>query len=128
MSDNRFRVHVGGDFSGNVVVGANNTVTNAPVRLTTSEAEDLASLFARLRAQLGEEDDLARAKVDDLEEAITEGEPDLATMESVRNWFGRRMPRLAASVSELILNPIVTKLVGAAGAGLAAEFTRRFGG
>ncbi|MFD0201677.1 MULTISPECIES: hypothetical protein [Saccharothrix] len=128
MSDNRFRLRVGGDISGNVVVGDNNTVTNAPVRLDAREAEDLAALFARLRARLGEDDDAARAKVDELEEAIIDGEPDLATMESVRNWFGRKMPRLAASVSELILNPIVAKLVGAAGAGLAAEFTRRFGG
>ncbi|PSL56223.1 hypothetical protein B0I31_104514 [Saccharothrix carnea] len=128
MSDNRFRLRVGGDISGNVVVGDNNAVTNAPVRLDAREAEDLAALFARLRAQLGEDDDAARAKVDELEEAITDDEPDLATMESIRNWFGRKMPRLAASVSELILNPIVAKLVGAAGAGLAAEFTRRFGG
>jgi hypothetical protein len=43
MSDNRLRVHVGGDLSGTVVVGANNTVTNAPVRLAACEADDLAA-------------------------------------------------------------------------------------
>jgi hypothetical protein len=99
---------------------------------TAAEMHDLVQLLAQLRAQVAAEAppdqrDAAVAKVDELAEALAEPEPDLATMESVRNWFVRRLPALAAGVTGLVVHPIVGKLVGAAGDALAAEFRRRFG-
>ncbi len=63
----------------------------------------------------------------ELESAVITAEPDLTTMEYLRNWFVKRLPSIAGAVTDVIVNPIVGKLVGAAGDSLAAEFRRRFG-
>jgi hypothetical protein len=99
---------------------------------TEADVRDLLQLLAALRAQVESEAPVeqraaAVAKVDELAEALAQPEPDLATMESVRNWFVRRLPALAGGVTGVLINPIVGKLVGAAGDALAAEFKRRFG-
>ncbi|MCP2278528.1 hypothetical protein ACFYT3_15025 [Nocardia amikacinitolerans] len=130
-----YHLNVGGDVPGQIAVGHHNTVSrveagrdstqNAGVDLTGLRAE-----FERLRAQLptdGPLRDQAAERVDELEEAVTADEPDLSTMEYVRNWFARRLPELAGAVTGLIVHPAVGALVAAAGAGLAGEFVRRFG-
>ena len=99
--------------------------------------EELASLRAELQAlraridSAPDVDDAARAaareRVDELEEAVTAQEPDLSTMEYVKKWFGRHLPTLAGAVASVVVNPIVGKLVAAAGDALSAEFRRRFG-
>lgn len=104
-------------------------VVGAP---TPEEKIELVRLLAELRAQVAadappEQRDAAVTKVDELAAALAEPEPDLATMESVRNWFVRRLPSMAGGVVSLVVHPIVGKLVGAAGDALASEFQRRFG-
>ena len=99
-------------------------------------AEDLAALrqaLAALKAQVAAEappdkKDAALERVDELEAAVTAPEPDLSTMEYVKGWFLRNAPQVAGAVTGLVVNPIVGKVVEAAGEGLAAEFRRRFGG
>lgn len=66
--------------------------------------------------------------VDELEQAITAGTPDLSTMEYVRNWFARNVPKLAGAVTAIIIHPLVGRLVEAAGDALVSEFQQRFGG
>jgi len=66
--------------------------------------------------------------VQELEEAVTAEKPDLTTMEYVKQWFVKNLPGLAGAVTGVVVNPIVGKLVEAAGDALAAEFRRRFGG
>ena len=99
-------------------------------------AEDLAALrqaLAALKAQVAAEappdkKDAALERVDELEAAVTASEPDLSTMEYVKGWFIRNAPQVAGAVTGVVVNPIVGKVVEAAGEGLAAKFRRRFGG
>jgi hypothetical protein len=122
-----------GDVSGSqFAVGHDIEQRNVREPPTEADVRDLLQLLAALRAQVEaeapeEQRAAAVAKVDELAEAIAQPEPDLATMESVRNWFVRRLPALAGGVTGVLINPIVGKLVGAAGDALAAEFKRRFG-
>ena len=65
--------------------------------------------------------------MNELQQAVAEEKPDLTTMEYVRNWFAKNVPALAGAVTGVIVNPIVGKLVEAAGETLSEEFRRRFG-
>ena len=58
---------------------------------------------------------------------MTAKEPDVSTMEYVKRWFTKNIPRLAGAVTSVVVNPIVGKIVEAAGEGLADEYRRRFG-
>ncbi|MCP2342841.1 hypothetical protein [Actinomadura rupiterrae] len=129
-SGKKVSIRVGGDLSGQVVVGDRNTVSGGngePV--TEAELARLSELFAELRGRVtGEDGGAALGKLDELEEAITAEEPDLATMEHVQGWFRRRMPGLAEAVGRLVVSPLVTRVVTTAGDDVAAEFHRRFTG
>jgi hypothetical protein len=99
---------------------------------TAAEREELARLLGELRAQVHaqsppEQQQAAVTKVAELEEALTQKEPDLDTMAAVRKWFIRKLPALAGAVSGVIVHPIVGKLVSVAGDAAVTEFKRRFG-
>ena len=90
--------------------------------------QKLADLQARVEAEApAENKDAALKRVKELEAAVMSTEPNLTTMEYVRDWFGRNLPALAGAVTSVVLHPIVGKLVEAASEALAAEFHRRFG-
>ena len=42
-------------------------------------------------------------------------------MRYILNWFGRKIPALAGSVRDLVLNPLVSRVVGAADDVAAAD-------
>jgi hypothetical protein len=69
----------------------------------------------------------ALERIGELEEAMNAPKPDLSTMEYVKNWFDRHLPDIASSVTGIIMNPVVAKLVQGAGDILMLEFRRRFG-
>lgn len=126
-------ISVGGDVSGQMAVGRQieqqQIVSSEPI--TAEELAALSERFRQLKQVVAdgappEQRDAALERVDELEQAITADEPDLTTMEYVRNWFARHAPKLAGAVTGLVVNPIVGKVVAAAGEGLAAEFRRRF--
>ncbi len=125
-------IRVGGDMSGQVVVGNRNFTSSGRSGEAVTEAElsQLGDRFGELRARVsaegGKGSGAALAKLAELEEAITSGEPDLATMEHVHGWFRRMMPAVADAVGRLVAGPIVTRVVAMAGDDLAAEFHRRF--
>jgi len=129
----RINIRVGGDVSGQLTAGRGNVVswdqTHTPI--AEEDLTTLRALFDELRARVeaegGEQAKAAQEKIDELAEAVTPPEPDLATMEHVPGWFKRRLPALARSVSSLVVHPIVAKLVAAAGDQFTQEFTRRFG-
>ncbi|WP_051022399.1 hypothetical protein [Nocardia pneumoniae] len=131
----RYNIHVGGGVSGQFTVGRDNTVSRIEagrdaVQVTAADMDALRSEFARVRVQLPPDTavtDQARDRLDELEKAVTAPEPDLSTMEYVRNWFVRNLPELAGTVTGLIVHPIVGRLVAGVGGALAAEFQRRFG-
>jgi hypothetical protein len=124
------------DISGQVVVGAQNTLSqqngpsSAPV-VTPAELEELRQQFQQLRQQIqaaGAVDKQAPAleRVEELEAAITAEKPDLTTIQYVKNWFAKHLPKLAGSVTGIIIHPIVGKLVEAAGDMAATDFRDRF--
>ncbi len=61
-------------------------------------------------------------RLDELEEAVTAEEPDLATMAYVKHWFLTKLPSVAGVVTSILVNPIVGKLVQSAGAAAIAEW------
>jgi hypothetical protein len=126
---------ISGTISGQVAIGENITQeqTNKVEYLDVTEADlaALRKLIAELKEQITssaptDKQPAALEKASELEEAITAGEPDISTMEYVRNWFGKNLPQLAGAVTGLVVNPIVGKLVEAAGETISHEFKRRF--
>lgn len=134
-SGDQFRIHVGGDLSGQVVAGSHNVSSWSRVESrdadVTRELSDLHAVLDELRslvAATGEaESETGLRKIDELEEAVTGETPDLATVEHVDGWFRRKMPALAAKVNQVILGPLVAAVIAAGGPALVDEFTRRFG-
>lgn len=118
---------------GQVAIGQNVEQTSTSIVSDTRPSDaDIAGLleqFGDVRAQvLADPDtpDAAAEKLDELQAAVTADEPELSTMEYVRDWFVKHAPKFAGAVTALVVNPIVGALVGAAGETLAAEFKRRF--
>ncbi|WP_143532142.1 hypothetical protein [Saccharothrix sp. ALI-22-I] len=102
-------------------------------RAVLAPAEAAPADVAELRAQLDElraliDSPEGAAKLDELEEALSGDEADVATVEHVDGWFRRKLPKFSAAVHRVVVGPIVAKLVEAGGDELVAEFTRRFGG
>ena len=62
-------------------------------------------------------------RVDEIEDAVTSGEPDATTMTYVWRWFTRNIPKLTGAIVGLIVHPVVGKVVEAAG-DLAAQQLR----
>lgn len=125
---------VTGDVSGQVAIGKDISQTKisgpASERISEEELAELQQAFVELRAQVAarapeESKDPAMARLDELEEAVTAEEPDVTTIEYVKRWFAKNAPGIAGSVVGLLVNPIVGKLVQAAGDSVAAEFNRR---
>ena len=129
-------VITGSDVSGQVAVGEGITqvgdIGAAHPEVTEAELAELRQTLADLKAQVAaeappERRSAALERVDELEEAITAEEPDLATMEYVKRWFVKHLPGLAGAVAGVFVDPVVGKLVEMAGEAAAGEFRRRFG-
>jgi hypothetical protein len=120
---------VTGNVSGQVGVGKNiaqtQTVTNA-APVTDEERAELQKLFADLKAQIAasapaETQQSATERVDELEEALNAGEPDMSTVQYVKRWFLKKLPSLAGLITGVLVNPIVGKLVQGAGDAAVAQ-------
>jgi len=101
------------------------------VQVTEADLAAVREIFAELKRQVEtqappEKKDSATERVEELEEAVTAKEPDLTTMEYVRKWFGKHVPQLAGTVVGVLVNPVVGKVVEAAGDLAAGELKRRF--
>jgi len=131
--DSRVRasIKVGGGVRGQIAVG-NDIVQNLkrydgvdPV--SDAEWAELRTLLDGLRAQVtadapSDQRDSALERVDELAEAVTADEPEIGTLRYVLGWFRRKVPALAGAVRDLVLNPLVSRVVGAAGDVAAADF------
>ena len=145
MSDDRgsgddIRVTIGGSVQegGQYGVGRNisqcyvRTHTEGRTAVTEADLAELRSAIEAVKAQIVAEappDQQAAAleRVDKLEEAVVAGKPDLTTLNRIRNWFGKNLPKLAGSVTGLIIHPVVGKIVEAAGDLAARQFRELFG-
>ena len=107
-------------------------VHGAPPEMTEEEMSQLMQMFADLKTKIAQEappaeKEKALERVDELQDAVTAKEPDLTTMEYVRNWFVKNLPTVAGSVVGLIVHPLVGKLVEVGGDAIATTFRKRFG-
>jgi hypothetical protein len=127
---------ISGTISGQVAIGENitqeQTIKVEGSGITEADLVALQKLIEELKEQIASEapadkQKAALEKATELEEAIIAKKPDIPTMEYVRNWFGKNLPQMAGAVAGLVVNPIVGKLVEAAGETIAHEFKRRFG-
>ena len=125
-----------GNISGQVAIGENisqvQTIKVENSSVTEADLITLHKMITELKSRISstapaDKQADALEKVSELEQAITGEKPDISTMEYVRNWFGKNLPQLAGAVTGLVVNPIVGKLVEAAGETIAHEFKRRFG-
>jgi len=133
------RVHIGGSVheGGQVAVGQH--ISQSYVRADSDRPgvteADLAELRraveavkARIVAEVPPEQRAAAVeRVDELEEAVVADEPDLTTLQYIRKWFVKNLPKLAGAVTGLIVHPVVGKIVEAAGDMAAAQFREFFG-
>lgn len=135
-SNHQTEVLIEGDVSGQVAIGNNikqkQIIKKMSTEVSSADLEALHKLIEALKEQIStsappDQQEKALERVSELEEAITAEEPDLTTMEYVKNWFGKNLPQLAGAVTGLVVNPIVGKLVEAAGETIAHEFKQRFG-
>lgn len=128
-----FETHIG-SVSGPVHTGKGDIIIERweARGVTAADLEALRALFGDLRARVATEAppelaDEALAQVDALEETTTAEEPDVSAMERVRDWFLKHLPSVAGVVTSLLVNPILGKVVEAAGDLVADELRRRFG-
>lgn len=134
-SGDSISAHIEGTISGQVAVGKDITQEQR-VGAPGPTAEELAALrqeLTNLRSLVEAQAPPARKqaaleRVDELAEAVTAAEPDLTTMEYVKQWFTKHLPAMAGAVTSIVVNPSVGKLVEAAGDAVVGEFRRRFGG
>lgn len=125
-----------GSNTGAFVVGSGNTVTSTVTQgqAAAPDLSELERLLAALREEIAREAPPAQkpealSRVAELEKAVKKPTPaNLSTMEYVGNWFKENLPKMAGSVSTLVLSPVVRKLVETAGSAVSQEFVRRFGG
>ncbi|MFD9860181.1 hypothetical protein [Streptomyces alboflavus] len=122
--------------TGHTTLGRGNTVTGsigAPARaesqVTQDQLDALRREFDRVRELVEQLDDAGErekgAAVDRLEElqaAVTDGEPDVRTMGRVRTWFAEKLPAALGAVTDLLMLPTVALLAQAAGDEVAAGF------
>jgi hypothetical protein len=121
---------------GQVAVGIGNTQTNvASGGAGGATAADLAQLHELLASLAGqveadappEKKDAALERVGELSEALTAEAPDVTTVEYVKNWFSKHLPKLAGVVAGVLVNPVIGTVVAAAGEGIADDYRRRVG-
>ena len=127
---NGSQVNIG---DGNVMIqGQGNKVQQTKsTGISRAELKELQSAFADLKAQIEatappEKKDEALQKADELQEAVLEEKPDPSKMALVRDWFLKNAPSLAGAVTGMVVNPIVGKLVAAAGDLVAGQFKQLF--
>jgi hypothetical protein len=132
----KVKANISGTISGQVAIGENitqtQTIKTEGASVTEADLVVLRKMIVELKEQITttapiDKQTAALEKVSELEEAITAKKPDISTMEYIRNWFGKNLPQLAGAVTGLVVNPIVGKLVEAAGETIAYEFKRRLG-
>jgi len=96
----------------------------AVAAVTEAEREQVRLAFAHLSEQVAaeappEQRAAAVERVEELHQAVFAEEPDLTTIQYVTRWFRRNLPALAGSVTALVVNPLVGRLVQLAGDRLA---------
>jgi hypothetical protein len=132
-----------GDITGSqVVIGDSNVmiqgnenkvVQNKITGISQAELRKLRNQFTSLKGQINaiapaNKKAAALQKADKLQEAVLSKKPNPAAMAKIRDWFVKNLPSVAGAVTAVVVDPIVGKLVAAAGDAVAGEFRHHFGG
>lgn len=98
---------------------------------TPEELAELAKVFSGFREEVErqappelKEEAVRQAEV--IEKAATAPKPDLGAIATARRWLLDHVPTLFGAVTSVLANPILGKVVQAAGDAVADEFKRRF--
>lgn len=128
-------ISVGGNNTGAIWSGNQNRVivnerTGQATEISAQDVRSLADSIATLREQVAnqapaDQRTAAVAQIDKLQEAILP-KPQLSRMQEVRDWFVKHAPAVLGTVTALFVNPIVGKIVEAAGDMAASAFVKRF--
>jgi hypothetical protein len=122
---------IAGQVQGQVAIGKDiaqeQQVDSMNLEVSEAELAELRQAFADLKAQVAasappESKDAAVERVGELEDALISEEPDLTTVQYVKQWFVKNLPGLAGSVTGILIHPVVGKLVEAAGEAIAERF------
>jgi hypothetical protein len=115
-------------------VGPNAQLVLGRQTAQTAQAAEVARLVGDLRDRLAALDIAERTKVvgqefvDQLERELTEAEePDASTIKVAGQWMLRNVPSLSGALARLFLNPIVGRIVNAAGDVAASWVREQFG-
>jgi hypothetical protein len=135
---NRAGTNISGTITGNTGQAAIGTdIQQSQTRIdlagapTAEELQQLAAAFEELKTRVAQEAppevrEEAVRKAQELEKATTAPEPDVPAMARARRWFLEHVPTLFGAVTTVVVNPIVGKIVHAAGEAIAKEYERRF--
>jgi hypothetical protein len=113
--------------------GASVNISGSPeTRITQNDLAAVREEFESLRAkviaqQLGERQEEALRKVEQLEGAIKPDNIDTKTVGEVRNWFATYAPAVAGAVVGVLASPPVGALVLAAGTAAGAAYKKAAG-
>jgi hypothetical protein len=101
-------------------------------KIGPEELQQVEQLFADLKQQIAqntpaEKKDAALERVAELHQEVISKKPSLSTFEYMRNWFAKNLPSMAGAVASVVVNPIVGKVVEAAGTIAADQLKHLFG-
>ena len=115
---------VSGAVSGQVAVGKQITQHQVTAtmggQLSDAELTELHDTFAQLKRDIAAgvpdaDRGAALERIDELQEAVTAAEPDLNTVQYVKQWFARKLPTVAGLVASILVHPLVGRLIERAG-------------
>lgn len=126
IGPNSGQVAVGKDIHQQQQIGSGN-------KITPDDLRQVQQLFAVLKQQIeqqapADKKDAALERVNELQQEVTSQKPSLSTFEYMRDWFAKNLPSMAGAVASVVINPIVGKVVEAAGTIAANQLTHLFGG
>jgi hypothetical protein len=110
------QVTVSGPMSGQLAVGNDNTQIQAPAAaLSDAELQRLRAAFEQLQARVAREAppqhwDQAMEQIAKLERAVFTNKPALDTIAEAPEWFERDTPKLAGSIRDQVVRPIMDTL------------------
>lgn len=132
-----YTAHISGGVSGQFIQGDGNVQVQSAGASEVTEADlaEVRRLLDELKGRIESEappemKTEALQQVQELQETLQSKDPEDVPdrLGGVKSWFKRNLPTLAGAVVSVIVNPIVGKVVEAAGTGLASEVQRRFEG
>jgi hypothetical protein len=126
MSEGKYNIQFGNVSHSQFVTGDYNTVAQH-VGLAPEEVALLRGAFDDMKAEVAaqappEKREEAAAHAAEIEKAVVAKKPDPSRVRKALRWFREHLPQVLGTVTSVLVNPIVGKVVSAAGDVVAKEF------